>query len=452
MRSAIVFCNRKTTVRELTTSLKRGRPQCRARSMATWSSPSGSASSTGSRMTRSTSWSRPTSPRAGSTSRTSATSSTIDVPWHPDDYVHRIGRTGRAGKTGIAITLVTGADQEFDRQYPEAHQHQDRRDEPGRRQGESLPAKRRPRTPGRTRNVRAAPAVPAAATRPRRVHRANPVRSVSPARSGRRGPSVSRAPNGAAERAAPSVNRGPRATPARRAGNGTSRWTPRKTAAGTARCRASWARASAASVKRAAALLACACLPGQAGAQAQPRPEASLRSYLQHQLGEDGRDARYASAFADLNGDRRPEAIVYLMSGTFCGTGGCVLLVLTPQGGWLAAGRPPDRGQSAGPAAGDAKPWLARSRRARRGRRRAGPRRPGDVQRAGLCVQSLHAADPPRRAAYIGPHADHRRRSRPAALLGGVASGLVAGAEGLGERGSGAAPAIASRRFCISRW
>jgi superfamily II DNA/RNA helicase len=35
-----------------------------------------------------------------------------DVPWHPDDYVHRIGRTGRAGKSGIAISLVTSADQE----------------------------------------------------------------------------------------------------------------------------------------------------------------------------------------------------------------------------------------------------------------------------------------------------------------------------------------------------
>jgi len=35
-----------------------------------------------------------------------------DVPWHPDDYVHRIGRTGRAGATGIAITLVTSADEE----------------------------------------------------------------------------------------------------------------------------------------------------------------------------------------------------------------------------------------------------------------------------------------------------------------------------------------------------
>ena len=95
----------------------RHQPQARpastsARSRATWSRPTGSASSTASRRTRSTSSSPPTSPRAASTSRASATSSTIDVPWHPDDYIHRIGRTGRAGKTGIAITLVTSADAE----------------------------------------------------------------------------------------------------------------------------------------------------------------------------------------------------------------------------------------------------------------------------------------------------------------------------------------------------
>jgi len=33
-----------------------------------------------------------------------------DVPHHADDYVHRIGRTGRAGKTGEAITITTSAD------------------------------------------------------------------------------------------------------------------------------------------------------------------------------------------------------------------------------------------------------------------------------------------------------------------------------------------------------
>src|SRR5215212_370867 len=34
----------------------------------------------------------------------------FDAPHHADDYVHRIGRTGRAGLTGTAITLVTPAD------------------------------------------------------------------------------------------------------------------------------------------------------------------------------------------------------------------------------------------------------------------------------------------------------------------------------------------------------
>src|SRR5215213_166477 len=34
----------------------------------------------------------------------------FDVPWQPDNYIHRIGRTGRAGMTGIAITLATRAD------------------------------------------------------------------------------------------------------------------------------------------------------------------------------------------------------------------------------------------------------------------------------------------------------------------------------------------------------
>src|ERR1700691_5479928 len=34
----------------------------------------------------------------------------FDVPHHPDDYVHRIGRTGRAGLSGTAITLVAPPD------------------------------------------------------------------------------------------------------------------------------------------------------------------------------------------------------------------------------------------------------------------------------------------------------------------------------------------------------
>jgi superfamily II DNA/RNA helicase len=34
----------------------------------------------------------------------------FDVPHHPDDYVHRIGRTGRAGLSGTAITIVAPLD------------------------------------------------------------------------------------------------------------------------------------------------------------------------------------------------------------------------------------------------------------------------------------------------------------------------------------------------------
>ena len=33
-----------------------------------------------------------------------------DIPHHPEDYVHRIGRTGRAGHKGKAYTLVTAKD------------------------------------------------------------------------------------------------------------------------------------------------------------------------------------------------------------------------------------------------------------------------------------------------------------------------------------------------------
>ncbi|MBL9065436.1 MAG: DEAD/DEAH box helicase [Sphingopyxis sp.] len=36
----------------------------------------------------------------------------FDAPWHPDDYVHRIGRTGRAGAKGRAFTLATPSDDE----------------------------------------------------------------------------------------------------------------------------------------------------------------------------------------------------------------------------------------------------------------------------------------------------------------------------------------------------
>jgi superfamily II DNA/RNA helicase len=37
----------------------------------------------------------------------------FDVPYHPDDYVHRIGRTGRAGRSGEAYMLASSADTKY---------------------------------------------------------------------------------------------------------------------------------------------------------------------------------------------------------------------------------------------------------------------------------------------------------------------------------------------------
>jgi len=37
----------------------------------------------------------------------------FDVPFHPDDYVHRIGRTGRAGRSGTAYMLATPRDAKY---------------------------------------------------------------------------------------------------------------------------------------------------------------------------------------------------------------------------------------------------------------------------------------------------------------------------------------------------
>jgi ATP-dependent RNA helicase DDX47/RRP3 len=36
-----------------------------------------------------------------------------DIPSHSKDYVHRVGRTARAGRSGRAITLVTQYDIEL---------------------------------------------------------------------------------------------------------------------------------------------------------------------------------------------------------------------------------------------------------------------------------------------------------------------------------------------------
>ena len=65
-----------------------------------------------------------------------------------------------------------------------------------------------------------------------------------------------------------------------------------------------------------------------------PREEALktfLREYARQEQfpGED--DTRYARAFVDLNADGKDEAIVFLLGSSWCGSGGCPTLVLTPQ-------------------------------------------------------------------------------------------------------------------------
>jgi superfamily II DNA/RNA helicase len=109
VKNAIVFSNRKTTVRELATSLKRDgfavgqihgdmeQPE-RIKELDLFKSEKINilvASDVAAR---------------GLDIKGVSHVFNYDVPWQPDDYIHRIGRTGRAGATGIAITLATSAD------------------------------------------------------------------------------------------------------------------------------------------------------------------------------------------------------------------------------------------------------------------------------------------------------------------------------------------------------
>ena len=111
VNTAIIFCNRKTTVRELAQSLQRsgfrateihGDMEQSARIKELDRFKSGDinilvASDVAAR---------------GLDIKGVSHVFNFDAPWHPDDYVHRIGRTGRAGATGKAFTFVTSADAE----------------------------------------------------------------------------------------------------------------------------------------------------------------------------------------------------------------------------------------------------------------------------------------------------------------------------------------------------
>jgi hypothetical protein len=87
------------------------------------------------------------------------------------------------------------------------------------------------------------------------------------------------------------------------------------------------------SVAAAGALLCAAALP----LPSRAADDAGLRLFLKHYViatvgADDLSSTRYAAAFADLNGDGRDEAVVYLTGSSWCGSGGCDALVLTPNG------------------------------------------------------------------------------------------------------------------------
>lgn len=83
----------------------------------------------------------------------------------------------------------------------------------------------------------------------------------------------------------------------------------------------------------AVALLAIGCIAPFASAAGTPRDKA-LKAFLRQELAPAERcfelrsPTAYSAAWFDLNGDGRPEAIVYPTGGGRCGTGGCGLLVL----------------------------------------------------------------------------------------------------------------------------
>jgi superfamily II DNA/RNA helicase len=111
VKNAIVFCNRKSTVRELSGSLKRAHL---AAGQIHGDMEQSERIAEFDRFKRDEINILVASDVAARGLDVKGVSHVFnfDVPWQPDDYVHRIGRTGRAGAKGIAITLATKADSE----------------------------------------------------------------------------------------------------------------------------------------------------------------------------------------------------------------------------------------------------------------------------------------------------------------------------------------------------
>ena len=70
--------------------------------------------------------------------------------------------------------------------------------------------------------------------------------------------------------------------------------------------------------------------------------KASVKVFLQRYFAakDENKTTRYIVAFRDLNGDGKPEALVYISGPGWCGSGGCKLYVLTPTGSsWTIVAR-----------------------------------------------------------------------------------------------------------------
>ena len=60
----------------------------------------------------------------------------FDLPAVPEAYIHRIGRTGRADKKGIAIAFITPAEAEAQKAIEAAHENGHQHAAPARRPGD----------------------------------------------------------------------------------------------------------------------------------------------------------------------------------------------------------------------------------------------------------------------------------------------------------------------------
>jgi superfamily II DNA/RNA helicase len=112
VKNAIVFCNRKTTVRELTGSLRRAHL---AAGQIHGDMDQSERIAEFDRFKRDEINILVASDVAARGLDVKGVSHVFnfDVPWQPDDYIHRIGRTGRAGAKGTAITLATKGEGEL---------------------------------------------------------------------------------------------------------------------------------------------------------------------------------------------------------------------------------------------------------------------------------------------------------------------------------------------------